>query len=410
MRKLIIPLLIFMLISAILCGCDKIQKNTCSGIANSAAKNSSAAIKQEGFKQTESLAFNEKVQEFTTKLAPFKNDCKKTCFIGLNKKYYFFYSYDDKYAYYFTINRGNGSLNMFYKLSNAYDIFFEREYENIFLIGYGDWGNYDTCHFHLVSVTPEGKEKLLLKCDMRGYPACSLTGHYLIMNYVESSIISSGKTAEKGNAKVTAVDLENGNKKGILTTSFKRDNPTYSGTVIPDSQGWKDGSGFCYEKVDMSNESYEKDGSGKCAVYYYSFKGGTSKKLTDVPHKVLYIRGDDDCFVTSDYLLQSNDISGRITLNENGTYRSYDIPGIFSGEDVLNSFKLSGKYILVYNDSHFLIYNLADRTYYTEKFKYSKEGDHYYALNIQADGDEFAYTQPDKNNIIIHLFTLKSAS
>ena len=76
-----------------------------------------------------------------------------------------------------------------------------------------------------------------------------------------------------------------------------------------------------------------------------------------------------------------------------------------SGEDVINSYKLSDENILIYNHTHFWIYNLKDKTYYDEKFKYSNSPEDYVCLNMRVGDNEFAYVQPDEDEIIIHLFT-----
>ena len=58
---------------------------------------------------------------------------------------------------------------------------------------------------------------------------------------------------------------------------------------------------------------------------------------------------------------------GKATIKENGTYNSYDIPGVIPAFDIMGSYKLSDKDIIVYNQECFWIYSLDNKTYYKEK-------------------------------------------
>jgi len=248
-----------------------------------------------------------------------------------------------------------------------------------------------------------GEDKIIYEGDAAGSTTVAMTGNHIILSYFDEN--KSGQ-----NESITAtINLDDNSFKKIISSEFTRNMPNYSGTFIIYASGW-DG-GFCYEEVKMSNESIEEDDSGKSSIYYYSFKDGKTEKLINFPHKVNYIRGDNECFITSDYSLTSKENSGKITIKENGTYNSYDIPGVIPAFDIMDSYKLSDKDIIVYNQECFWIYNLDNKTYYKEKYKYlNNTAEDYATLVIKAYGSQFAYLEPNKSKIIVHTFTLETGA
>lgn len=325
---------------------------------------------------------------------------KDTHLVGFDQNNYFFLYACGKDWIFATGSEQNKKPVPIYHIPKSNDIFFEEVYNNNLLIGTGYWEGDTTCHYELFSISPKKNKETVFECVSRGYPTASLVDHYVVINLAE----------QQGNlytSKLLAIDLVTKEVTTIEVSKYSIVDNLYNGTFIINAGGWK--NGFCYEKVKMDKESMQEDLSGKSAIYYYSFAEKKSEKLTDYPKKVYYISGSKDCYVTSDYLLQSSENSGKIWVKEKGGYKSYEIPGIVTGEDIRRTYRLSDNTILINNDDYYFIYNLANKTYYAEKYEFkSNSPENYVSLSIRACGNQFAYIEPNKNELILHKFTLKT--
>lgn|GEM_PF-2633116 len=418
MKKLMFMIL---LLSLVLCGCsskedihkkantpdditmepnkvDNINKG--SNKAEDISKEPNKTEDIRNFTETSRPKLSENIYSFKKFNSLSEKDLSKILLIGFDAENYYFGEPDQEYYNYYVANKKDNSLKVLYKLPLSNDIFFEEIYDGKLLVGAGYWED-NTCHFQLISIN-KGKGSIIYKVDTVGAPIVTVTGNHVILNHIETiGDINSGQNE----GIIGSINLDDNRYKEITSTKFTRNYPNYNGSFIMYEGGWDDG--FCYEEVKMSNESIEEDNSGTCSIYYYSFNDDKSEKLIDFPHKLSFIRGDNECFITSDYLLRSNDNSGKITIRENGTYHSYDIPGVVSGIDIQDCYKLSDKDILVFNSENYWIYNLNSKMYYKEKYKYLNDNpENYISLDIKAHGRQFAYLEPNKNKIIVHTFTL----
>lgn len=354
------------------------------------------------FKKTKRPSLSEKVYNFKMIDSITTDDKHKISLIGFDSEYYYFQGSDSKNYNFYISSIKDRSLNSLYNISSKNDIFFNEIYDGKLFICFGYWEN-RICHFQIISVNNNGANHLIYKGDSEGYPIISMTHNYIILNN-----IIHNKTTQYYSI-IATVNMDNSSYKEIVSTQFSRKLPVYNGIVNMYDGGW--GDGFCYEQVELANESIEEDNSGICTIHYYSFKSGKTEKLTNFPYKLTYLRGDNECFVTSDYLLYSHENSGRITLKENGTYNRYDIPGVVAGDDIKDSYKLTDKDILVFNLENFWIYNIKNKTYYKEKYKYlNDDPEHLEYLDIEAYDNQFAYIEPSKNKLIVHTITLNNGS
>ncbi len=395
---------VFLFISLLLCSCCNTTEFTKEPSVSTKIPNKPDQSKEKILHLTETSrpALSEQIYTFLDTNSLQKANLHNIQLIGFDSENYYFQLSDNNYN--FTIaNKNDKSLQPLYTLSSKNDVFLEKIYKGSLLVVFGYWED-RICHFQFISVNNEGKESILYKGDTSGMPQVSIVGNYAVLNYVDAS---KGDVEEE--SILATINLEDKSYKEIASSQFTRNGFNYNGTFTYLAGGWEDG--ICYEKIQMNHESIDNDDAGKCSIYYYSFKEGKHEKLIDYPHKVLYIRGDRECFLTSDHLIVSTENSGKITLREDNTYKTYNIPGIIPALDIQDSYKLSDNDILVYNMDNFWICNIKNKTYYKEKYKYLNEDpENLYILSLKAYDRQFAYLEPNDDKVIVHTFTLNDVS
>ncbi len=415
---------VFLLISFLLCSCSKTteitkEPNVSTRISNEPHKtaditeeprvstkitNKPDQSKEKTLNLTETSrpALSEQIYTFLDTNSLQKTNIRNIQLIDFDAENYYFLTADNNYN--FTIaNKNDKSLKPLYTLSSKNDMFLETVYKGSLLVVFGYWED-RVCHFKFISVNTKGKESILYKGDTCGLPQVSIVGNHAVLNYVG---VSKGDVEEE--SILATINLEDKSYKKIASSQFTRNDFIYTGTFIYLAGGWEDG--ICYEKIQMNHESIDNDDAGKCSIYYYSFKEGNHEKLIDYPHKILYIRGDRDCFLTSDHLIVSTENSGKITLRENNTYKTYNIPGVIPAFDIMGSYKLSDNDILAYNMDNYWICNIKNKTYYKEKYKYlNDDPENLYKLTLKAYDRQFTYLEPNDDKVIVHTFTLNDVT
>lgn len=327
---------------------------------------------------------------------------KSASLIGFDSNnYYILYDNEQNWIY-ATGNEKDNIITPFYEVSKEYDIFFDDIYEGNLLIGLGYWED-TICHYELFWVAPDKNKKSIFQCETRGYPTVCLIDNYVVIN------LSEKIDDNQYNSKLLYIDLKTDENEIVETHYYKNVNNLYDGTFIINAGGWKEG--FCYEKVEMSNEAIEEAESGKSTFHYYSFKNKKSIQLTTYSRKVFYINGMEDCFVTSDYLLIPYENTGRLWIKEDGEYRSYIIPNISPGMDIRDSFQLSDNIILIYNYKYYYIYDIKNKTYYKEQYEFytsDPDSENYISLSIKSYKNKFAYREPNQEKLIYHVYELQN--
>lgn len=346
---------------------------------------------------------SEKIYTFEDTNSLIKTNIDDIRLIGLDTDNYYFTIADDKNNNYYIANKIEKSLKFLYKCPIQNDIFLETISNGTLFVVTGTWED-RLCHYQIISVNRKGEETIIHKGKSIGYPTVSIVGNHAIIEYV--GVSNDDRIVEEEDI-IASINLDDKSYKDIYKSTFTRDYPYYTGTFTMSIGGWEDG--FCYENVQMNNESIEDDDAGLCSIYYYSFKDGKHEKLIDYPNKLLYIRGDKECFLTSDYLLRSKENSGKITIREDNTYKTYNVPGVIPGSDINGSYRLSDNVILAYNSDYFWIFDIKNKTYYKEKYEYLNEDpENLYLLNLKAHDRQFAYLEPSEDKIIVHTFTLNN--
>ncbi len=310
-----------------------------------------------------------------------------------------YFSYDNEISWIYAIGDiKENNIIPIYTIPKSIDVFFEAMYNNNLLIGIGNWDDNSNCNYELFLVSPDKEKRIVYQCISRGYPTVSLVDHYAVVNFAEQNKNSY-------TSKLIYIDLNTSVNTTVETSEYTIENNLYNGTFTINAGGWDDG--FCYEKVTMKNESMQDAQSGESAIYFYSLKGKKARKLVDYNRKVFYISGSSNCFITSDYSLIPHEKTGLIWVNENDGFTSYTIPGIVSGEDIRNSYRLSNDLVLVNNFKYYFIFNLRSRTYYVEEYEFSSnDPESFVALSIRVNRNLFSYMEPNDNKLIYHIFEL----
>jgi len=109
------------------------------------------------------------------------------------------------------------------------------------------------------------------------------------------------------------------------------------------------GNGLVVEIVKFNKEIANLDETGKAEIWYYDIDKEEFEKLPIAPkRKALYVGGDRDCIITSDYAFEEPlEDTGTIYLLKDNKYYEIKIPEIASANDIIEAHRLSPSVIAI---------------------------------------------------------------
>lgn len=290
-----------------------------------------------------------------------------------DKNVYTFKSLDDGYEYDIT---ENGLTNAVY-ISNASAILSNQLYENNIIIC--ELFAEEQMYF-VVKKIGKNIEETLFQLDCSGMPTVEIVGDYLLLNYginnnglEQSLILYNLKT---GDEKIIG--------KYVLFTDTEGNS---DGDLLQASDGFE--NGVIFEIIKFHNENINPDETGKAELFYYSFEKKSIQKLPiKLSRKLLYAVGDTSCVITSDYAYKRPlDDVGTMYILKNGKYIDVEIPGVESGNDIIQAYRINGEVIALQTLNDIILID-------TEKMIYDKTAN---SNPIRSNGNTIGYISSDGN-------------
>lgn len=267
-----------------------------------------------------------------------------------NKLIYTSQSTQDAVEYY--INDGNTS-DLFYR-SKASAIFFNQLYNRDILIGefYAD----DSMSFRVLRINAD-IEEILIQGECKGIPIVNVIGENLVIN---SHINKEGKVEQT----LQLYNLENHEIKTIGNYVYEIDEAgNCTGELLQAVDGFD--NNIVFEVICFENENMDLDETGKPILFRYNFLTEDLIKLPiNLSRKLLYVAGDEQCIVTSDYAYaRPLDDVGTIYVLKNGKYVSMKIPEIESGNDIVDAERVTESIILLQTLENVYIIDYENKIY-----------------------------------------------
>ncbi|WP_349948694.1 hypothetical protein ABFV83_09850 [Lacrimispora sp. BS-2] len=264
-----------------------------------------------------------------------KNNFDDFALVGYdNELIYTFQSKDDGIEYY--VNNGNFS-NMVYK-SNASAVFCNQLYSRDMIIG--EFYAEEPMSYAIRRVNKD-TEEILMQGECKGIPIVNVIGENLVVN----------SHAYKGGKVEQTLQLYNFINNEIMTIG----NYVYeidmegkcTGELLQAVDGFD--NSIVFELIYFDNENMDLDETGKPTLFRYDLKENNLIKLPITPpRKLLYVAGDEQCIITSDYASARplSDV-GTIYVLRNGEYISMGIPEIESGNDIVDAGRITESTIII---------------------------------------------------------------
>lgn len=290
-------------------------------------------------------------------------------------------SKEDGIEYY--VNNENFS-NMVYK-TNASAVFFEQLYGRDMIIG--EFFAEELMSYTIRRINKD-TEEILIQGECMGIPIANVVGENLVVNsyaynegIIEQTLLSynfiNNEIVTIG-YYVLQIDME-GNCTGELLQAVDG----FDNSIV-------------FELIYFDNENMDLDETGKPTLFHYDFKNGNLIELPITPsRKLLYVAGDKQCIITSDYAYARplSDV-GTIYVLRNDKYISMRIPEIESSNDIVDTGRINESIIIIQTLSNAYIIDYEKGIY--EKINNSTP--------VKINGKSFGFIDKDNNSLNIYEF------
>ncbi|WP_349948515.1 hypothetical protein ABFV83_08805 [Lacrimispora sp. BS-2] len=287
---------------------------------------------------------------------------------------YSFKSLEDGYEYYIT---ENGVTNPIYT-SHASAILCNQMYGDRLIIC--EFSAEEQMSF-IIKQIGRRYEEILFRVNCSGMPTIEVIGDCLLVNY---GLYNDGTVEQP----LILYNLKTKVSKVIGSYSyFKNEKGNYDGNLLQAADGFD--NGIIFEIISFNDEDINPDETGKPELFYYDFIEEHVQKLPiKLPRKLLYVTGDINCVITSDYASEMplNDV-GTIYILENGKYIDMKIPDIESGNDIIQAYRINNKVVALQTLNDIYLIDIGKKVY--EKIANSNP--------IRANGKSIGYIGQDGN-------------
>lgn len=216
-------------------------------------------------------------------------------------------------------------------------------------------------NFTLKVIDEKGKIESLMNENVSKIPYVDDCNGYILVNYSKiqnENIITT---------YLESINIDTFQRKFIDSdTCYFTENNFYTGNMIIYCGGY--GDGIYYQIVKLDNENLET--GGQTEINFYSFRKETISFVFSLSQKLLFISGDSQNLITSDYSYEnSNGNTGKIYTFFNNNHISQIIPHISPGYDILGCNKIKGDRIIIYNSDIIYIFDIKNREYYYKRYR-----------------------------------------
>lgn len=155
-----------------------------------------------------------------------------------------------------------------------------------------------------------------------------------------------------------------------------------------------------YQIVKYRNEDLEKEGTAY--VYRVNKKDmRNSKKAINLNEKLIFISGNDNIIITSDYIYEAPFYdSGKLYVRKNDNWLYHVIPGITAGNDIIGVHEINKNTLLIFTSEDYYLYDYKEKKYM--KNSYIKESGMY--SSIKSYKSKFFYLEKINDRYFLHLY------
>ncbi|MCR1898491.1 hypothetical protein NSA47_05735 [Irregularibacter muris] len=219
---------------------------------------------------------------------------------------------------------------------------------------------------------------------------------------VDNLLLINYESGEKNqiNSYLSYFDMDTNRLDSITEEQYKiNSSGTVTGNYILFAGGME--NSIYYQVVEYNNEDIEKD--GKSYLYKIDRDNKESiKKITTLNEKLIFISGDENSLITSDYMYEAPFYdSGKLYVKNKNKWLKTTIPHITAGRDIIGVEKIGDNVLLIYNNESYYLYNYESKNY-VEK-TYRKEDSIF--SRIRVSKNNFFYLEKTNNKYFLQLYT-----
>lgn len=156
-----------------------------------------------------------------------------------------------------------------------------------------------------------------------------------------------------------------------------------------------------YQVVEYNEEELERD--GKSYIYKVN-KNNLDEhiKVTELEEKLLFLSGDEDSLITSDYIYDPPFYdSGKLFIKGKDNWTYTTIPNVTAGNNIIGSEKIDDSVLLIYNNQSYYLYDYKNKKYKEEI--YNKNPDSMYS-RLKSSNKSFLFLENMSNKFFLHKF------
>lgn len=156
-----------------------------------------------------------------------------------------------------------------------------------------------------------------------------------------------------------------------------------------------------YQVVEYNEEELERD--GKSYIYKVN-KNNLDEhiKVTELEEKLLFLSGDEDSLITSDYIYDPPFYdSGKLFIKGKDNWTYTTIPNVTAGNNIIGSEKIDDSVLLIYNNQSYYLYDYKNKKYKEEI--YNKNSDSMYS-RLKSSNKSFLFLENMSNKFFLHKF------
>ena len=244
--------------------------------------------------------------------------------------------------------------------------------------------------FKLLEIVENGSCKSIYSNEVYSSPRLSFCDNAVFIAYETDT-----------GSRMESLSLTDYNTSVIKDSEFRRDeNGRITGEWILYS-GTYDNQGVYYETAQFDNED---EMGGDTKLYYHSFISGKNEFVMELEDKSRHISGDaaGNILLCNYEIADPNAVTGRILFETNNGFVETEIDEITACAKIINSSKISERYIAGYNFERIFIFDTDYRVYKTIRISdYDKE---IRTSDVKFGENVICYLKfsPDSVNLVTH--------